>query len=334
MNAAAAERWIAGLDVFGMRFGLERMRALLSALDQPQDRVPALHVVGTNGKSSTTRLAAAALGAHGLRVGAYLSPHITAWRERVQIDGRPLPASAFAAAVSAVREAARIVEDAVGEPVTQFEALTAAAFTGLAAAGAEAWVIEAGLGGRLDATNVLPAGTAVALTNVALDHTTLLGNSERAIAGEKLAVCPDGHDRLIVGRSAPAGQAAVAAICAERSLRPQRVGIEITIATAPDGSVVVETPAGAGPPLRLGLAGRMQHDNLAVALAGAEMVAGRPAPAGPLAAAVAAVRMPGRLEWFPERRRCCLTGPATRPVSTRWSKHCPRWSAPTGRGWL
>ncbi|MEQ8834599.1 MAG: cyanophycin synthetase [Miltoncostaeaceae bacterium] len=304
---SAAERWIAGLDILGMRFGLERMHALLDRLGHPERGVPALHVVGTNGKSSTTRLAAALLGAGGRRAGAYLSPHITTWRERVQVGGEPVGEETFATAVAAVRTASREVEESLGEPVTQFEALTAAAFVALRSEGVDAWVIEAGLGGRHDATNVLAPGAAVALTNVALDHTALLGDSERAIAGEKLAVCPDGHDRLVVGRSGTAGAEAVAAECAARGLRPWWVGHQVTV-RAEAGGVVIETPLGAGAPLPLGLAGRVQRDNLAVAVAGAALVdpgiLGRPG----LPEAVAAVRMPGRLEWFPGAPPVLLDG--------------------------
>lgn len=304
---SAAERWIAGLDVLGMRFGLERMGALLERLDHPERGVPALHVVGTNGKSSTTRLAAAALGAGGRRAGAYLSPHITTWRERVQLGGEPVGEAAFDRAVAAVRDASREVERALGEPVTQFEALTAAALLALRREGADAWVIEAGLGGRHDATNVLAPDAAVALTNVALDHTALLGDSERAIAAEKLAVCPPGHARLVVGRSSPAGREAVAEECAARDLRPWWVGDQVTVHDDPHGAVV-ETPLGRTVPLPLGLAGRVQRENLAVAVAGAALVdpavLGRPE----LPAAVAAVRMPGRLEWFPGAPPVLLDG--------------------------
>lgn len=307
MTAAQAERWIEGLDILGMRFGLERMHALLARLGGPQRDVPALHVVGTNGKSSTTRLAAAALAAGGRRVGAYLSPHITTWRERVQVDGRPVGEGVFAVAVEAVRAASRAVEDDLGEPVTQFEALTAAAFVALREAGVEAWVIEAGLGGRHDATNVLRPDAAVALTNVALDHTALLGDSERAIAAEKLAVCPDGHRRLVVGRSAPAGAAAAAQECSARGLRPWRVGEEVVVRQAP-GGLIVTTPLGATPPLPLTLAGGMQRDNLAVAVAGAALVDPTVLAQPGLGAAVAAVRMPGRCEWFPGAPPVLLDG--------------------------
>lgn len=295
MSPEEALDWIAGREILGIRLGLERMTALLAVLRHPERVVPALHVVGTNGKSSTTRLAAAALGSGGARVGAYLSPHVTDWTERIQVDGEPLDDAAFAQAIGAVRDAAgrlRLPED---DEVTQFEALTAAAFWSFRDAGAVASVIEAGLGGRYDATNVLQPSAAVALTTIALDHTDLLGDTEEAIAAEKLAVCASGSDRLVVGRLTGRARIAVEAECARRGLRPLRHGLGLTARETADG-VEVATPMAVYRDLPLQLAGRFQRDNLAVAVAGAEMVRGEPLDRTALAAAVAGVRLPGRLE--------------------------------------
>jgi dihydrofolate synthase/folylpolyglutamate synthase len=290
-----AQDWIAGREILGMRLGLERMTTLLHALGDPQRVVPALHVVGTNGKSSTTRLAAAALGSGGARVGAYLSPHVTDWTERIQIDGEPLGDAAFARAIGVVREAAARLALAEGDEVTQFEALTAAAFWTFRDAGVAACVVEAGLGGRYDATNVLQPGAAVALTNIALDHTEFLGDTEEAIAAEKLAVCADGSDRLVVGRLTGRARIAVEAECARRGLRPLRYGLGVAARETSEG-VEVTTPRAVYRDLPLALAGGFQRDNLAVAVAGAEMLRGEPLDLPALAAAVAGVRMPGRLE--------------------------------------
>src|SRR6478752_6747617 len=138
---AGLEDLLASRAAFGMRLGLERMRALLTELGEPQRAFRALHVVGTNGKTSTTLFSAAILQAHGLMAGAYISPHVHGFRERVQAGGAPL----------------------------EEEVLTAAAFTALQAADVDVVAVEAGLGGRYDATNVL-AAPVVALTNVGLDH--------------------------------------------------------------------------------------------------------------------------------------------------------------------
>src|SRR5262245_57180177 len=156
------------------------MQKLLADVGEPQRRYPSIHVVGTNGKTSTTLLTAALLRAEGLHVGAYVSPHVRAWSERLQVDG------ADADLGSAL---ARVRPHAAG--ATQFEVLTAAALADFAAREVDVAVVEAGLGGRYDATNVL-AASVVVLTNVSRDHTDVLGDTREAIAGEKLAVVSDG----------------------------------------------------------------------------------------------------------------------------------------------
>ncbi len=315
MRVGEARRWIAGLEILGMRFGLERMNALLAALGHPERAAPALHVVGTNGKSSTARLASAALAGEGLRVGTYLSPHVTDWPERIQIQGEAIDEERFAAAASQVRRAADALDLPGGDAVTQFEALTAIGFAAFRQAGLQVVVVEAGLGGRYDATNVLRPDAAVILTNVALEHTDLLGDTEAAIAAEKLAVCPDGSDRLAVGRLSAEARAAVDGECARRGLRPVRYG-EGLHARASDAGVEVVTPRGAYDGLPLHLLGGFQRDNLAVALAGAEMVIGRALRPGPLRGAIAAVEIPGRLEMFPGPPAVVLDG-AHNPAGMR-----------------
>jgi dihydrofolate synthase/folylpolyglutamate synthase len=178
-----ATRWVESLSPWPADgFGTERMRALLGELGYPQSRFPAIHVVGTNGKSTTTRLTETLLAAVGLKVGAYLSPHVRGWSERIRVAGEEAD---FETAVDAVRPAA----EALG--ATQFEVLTAAALAAFAAAHVDVAVVEAGLGGRHDATNVLDTRVAV-LTNVALDHMDVLGDTREAIAAEKLAVVQPG----------------------------------------------------------------------------------------------------------------------------------------------
>jgi dihydrofolate synthase / folylpolyglutamate synthase len=178
----SAVDWLESLSPWPEEFGLGRMHALLTALGDPQRAFPAIHVVGTNGKSTATRRAAAFLGREGLLAGAYTSPHVAGWSERVQVDGEDAD---LAEALERVRPAA----ERIG--ATQFEVLTAAALAEFAEAEVEVAVVEAGLGGRLDATNVL-AATVVALTNVSLDHTDVLGDTREQIAKEKLAVVTPG----------------------------------------------------------------------------------------------------------------------------------------------
>jgi dihydrofolate synthase / folylpolyglutamate synthase len=184
MHSAADSNvaWVESLSPWPEEFGLERMHALLAELGDPQSEFRAIHVVGTNGKTTTARMCAALLAAEGLRTGAYTSPHVTGWSERIQRDGDPVD---LESALARVRPAAEALE------ATQFEVLTAAAFAEFAAAGVDVAVVEAGLGGRLDATNVLDAPVVV-LTNVGLEHTEVLGDSREEIAREKLAVVSPG----------------------------------------------------------------------------------------------------------------------------------------------
>jgi dihydrofolate synthase/folylpolyglutamate synthase len=184
---SAAVRWIESLSPWPDEFGLDRMRALLTALGDPQRGLQAVHVVGTNGKSTATRTIEELLGAEGLRAGAYLSPHVRGWSERIRIGGAEAD---FEAAVARVRP------DAERLNATQFEVVTAAAFRAFADAGVDAAAVEAGLGGRHDATNVIDAPV-VLLTNVGLDHMDVLGTTREAIAREKLAVVRRGATAVL-----------------------------------------------------------------------------------------------------------------------------------------
>ena len=238
-----------------MRFGLDRIRRLVTALGMPQHRFASVHVVGTNGKSSVTEMTAALLEAHGMRAGAYLSPHDERWRERIRIGGAEIDPEAFGAAAERVAQAVEVVDRALdeGDAVTQFEADTGTAFVALAAAGVDVAVIEAGLGGRLDATNVLPSRVTV-LTSVGLEHTEYLGDTELEIAGEKLAVLRD-HSTLVIGPLAAEVEELARRVAAERSAE---------VVSVRDLSPAVGLPVDA-PFLRR---------NFAVALAAAEAILG------------------------------------------------------------
>ena len=174
--------WLDSQTPWPKKFGLGRMRTLLAALGDPQLAYPAVHVVGTNGKSTATRTIEALLLAEGLSVGATVSPHVRGWAERITVDGAEAD---FEAALARVRPAAEL------QGATQFEAICAAAFAEFAARGVDVAVVEAGLGGRLDATNVLRSHV-VLLTNVGLEHTDVLGATREEIAAEKLAVVQEG----------------------------------------------------------------------------------------------------------------------------------------------
>jgi dihydrofolate synthase / folylpolyglutamate synthase len=262
-----AEAHLLSLELFGMRFGLERMRRLMTVLGSPQERFSAIHVVGTNGKSSTVRMCAALLEAHGVRTGAFLSPHLTSFAERIRIGDADLGADAFAAAVQRAASAAAKVDRTLepGDRVTQFELLTAAAFSELAREGVEIAVVEAGLGGRHDATNVLGAPVVV-LTNVGLEHTRWLGPTVMDIAREKLAVVRPGAT-LVTGPLDP----------------------EVERLARETGARVVPAP-----PVEAGPAG-YQHGNFAVAVAAARAQLGS-LDAGLVAKVANHVEVPGRMQ--------------------------------------
>ena len=253
-SEARAEAHLRSLELFGMRFGLDRMRRMMTALGSPERRYESIHVLGTNGKSSTTRMIAAILARYGLRTAAYTSPHLLAYRERLQVGERDLKARDFAPAIAGSARAAERVNRTLGEDdhVTQFELLTAAAFAEMARQEVQVGVVEAGLGGRYDATSVIDSRVTV-LTNVALEHTRWLGPTLRDIAEEKLAVVRP-KTTVVLG----AGLAAPALSVATRVARER-------------GARIVH--AAAEPPAELRLArGSFQRRNFALACAASEQL--------------------------------------------------------------
>jgi dihydrofolate synthase/folylpolyglutamate synthase len=276
MTPEEAERYVLDRELFGMRFGLDRMRRMMTVLDSPQLRFGSIHVVGSNGKSSTTRMISAILRRHGLRAGAYLSPHLVSFGERIMVDETPLEPIQFAAAISRAARAAERVDRSSpgGERVTQFELLTAAAYAELAAQAVEVAVVEAGLGGRYDATNVIPSRVQV-LTSVGLEHTRWLGPTIRDIAGEKLDVVQPGAT-LVLGHGLDREAEAVA-----QAVANQR------------GARIVHSPAEPG--VAVAAPGAFQRRNFALARAAAQAYLGE-LDQSAVAAAAAEVRIPGRLE--------------------------------------
>jgi dihydrofolate synthase / folylpolyglutamate synthase len=276
VTLADAERYLLGLELFGMRFGLDRMRRLMTVLGSPQERYESIHVVGTNGKSSTARMTAAILGRHGLRTGTYLSPHLVSFTERVRIDDEDSTPERFAAAVERARHAAEMVDRTLApdDGVTQFEALTAAAYDELAAAGVQVAVVEAGLGGRYDATNVIPSRVQV-LTNVGLEHTRWLGPTVADIAREKLDVVQTGGILVVGDGLHPDALELARKTCAERGAR-----------------LVVADP---DPHVEVLARGPYQRRNFALARAAAEAYLGA-LDEDMVRAAAASTLVPGRFE--------------------------------------
>jgi dihydrofolate synthase/folylpolyglutamate synthase len=219
-SEAQAEAHLRSLELFGMRFGLDRMRRMMTVLGSPQRRYDCIHVVGTNGKTSTTRMIAAILERQGLRTAAYTSPHLICYRERLQIGERDLAAERFAGAVARAAWAAERVNRTLAEDdhVTQFELLTAAALWEIAERGVQVAVVEAGLGGRFDATAVIDARV-TALTNVGLEHTRWLGPTLRDIAEEKLAVLRADSTLLLGTPMAPDALSVAERLACQRGAR-------------------------------------------------------------------------------------------------------------------
>ena len=264
-----AERHLRSLELFGMRFGLDRMRRMMTVLGSPQQRFRSVHVVGTNGKTSTTRMIAAILERHGLRTGAYLSPHLISYAERVQVAERDLASSAFAAAIARAAWAAERVNRTLAEDdhVTQFELLTAAAFWVLAEREVEVAVVEAGLGGRYDATAVVES-TVTVLTNVGLEHTRWLGPTIRDIATEKLAVVRTGGTLALGVDLHPEALAVARAVADEARARivqvsPQELVAWPTTSAAARALASTGTPASSTVPV-------FQRRNFALARVAAE----------------------------------------------------------------
>jgi len=185
LNGSALGRLLARRQPESVEFGLERTRALLAGLEQPELRFRAIHVAGTNGKGSVAATAEAILRAAGRRTGLYTSPHLVEFAERIAIDGRPADAALLEAVAADVLPFADAVD------ATFFEATTALAFAAFARSGVDSAVVEVGLGGRLDATNVLGAEIAV-ITSIALDHADYLGSDPAGIAREKAGIISEG----------------------------------------------------------------------------------------------------------------------------------------------
>ncbi|HEY4824859.1 MAG TPA: Mur ligase family protein, partial [Solirubrobacteraceae bacterium] len=222
-----AEAHLRSLELFGMRFGLDRMRRMMTVLGSPERRYDPIHVLGTNGKTSTTRMIAAILERHGLRTAAYTSPHLVSYRERLQVSGRDMSGEDFARAVARAAWAAeRVNRTLAGEDhVTQFELLTAGALWQVAERGAQVAVVEAGLGGRYDATSVIDAQLTV-LSSVGLEHTRWLGPTVRDIAEEKLAVVREGGTLVLGAGLDPEAVAVAERVARERGARIVVAGAE------------------------------------------------------------------------------------------------------------
>lgn len=282
----------------GVRPGLERIEALLELMGRPQDAGPIVHVTGTNGKTTVARMISALLTAHGLKVGTFTSPHLERIEERFAIDGEVVDPDGFAQAIADVAPFVDILEQRIGERATYFELTAAGALASFVANAVDVAVMEVGLGGRLDATNVVDADVAV-LTSVALDHTNYLGTTVESIAAEKLAIVKKGAT-LVTGMVPDVVLGMAERRAADQGGAWRAIGREFSVTSdlaVPGGRLAdIEGVHEAYSDIFLPLHGRHQVANLAVAIAAAEEMFGRPLSPEAVREGAAAVRSPGRVE--------------------------------------
>ncbi|HZY69804.1 MAG TPA: folylpolyglutamate synthase/dihydrofolate synthase family protein [Thermoplasmata archaeon] len=312
---------------FGIRPGLEVISALLHELDDPQRSFRSVHVAGSKGKGSTAAMIAAILNEQTGPVGLFTSPHLQSFRERIRVGGRTIGRAAVVRGLARVEEAAQRLEDrgTIDRPPTFFEATTALAFAHFAERGVRAAVVEVGIGGRLDSTNVLDAPVGV-ITSIELEHTELLGTTLAAIAGEKAGILHRGM-RAVSGVEGGEARTAIDRAAAVAGVPVWHLDEEIEVANravTPSGQTLdVRTPAGAMPELEVPLHGLVQAGNAGLAVAGAQLFAeaiGFTLSLASVRRGLGRVRWRGRLELV-ERRPELFVDVAHTPGSMRALAH-------------
>jgi len=301
--------YVNGLERLGTRLGLERVTKLVEALGSPQKAYRTIHVVGTNGKSSTTRFISSLLEAQGFRVGAYISPHLISLAERQMINSVPSTDEEFCDLVLRIRPVIDEVERtfAQGESLTQFEVLTAAALLYFKEQGCDVAVIEAGLGGRLDATAVI-SSEVQAITSIGREHTELLGDTSSAILREKAAVIPE-RGRVVAGALDPELKAELKELCAAKEAQCHFLGDEVVVLADPRAeSFDVFGAYGCYTDLRLTVLGSYQRANAAVSVAAVELFNGSELDSDLVRKALASTEIPGRLEVISTQPLCIFDG--------------------------
>lgn len=281
--------------------GTERVEALCELLGSPQRAYPVIQVAGTNGKGSTAIMIDALLRALGLRTGRYASPHLVDLTERISLDGEPIAADAFDDLVRETMPLVELVDERRlgGVPMTFFEVMTALAYEAFAQAPVDVAVVEVGLGGITDATNVMDAQVAV-ICPIDFDHTHLLGSTLTQIAGEKAGIIKAGSHAVLAAQQPEAARVLLAR-CAEVGAKVYREGVEFSLlerTPAVGGQVLrLDTASGAVGDVLLPLFGAHMAENAAVAVAAVEaFLGGRPLPPDVIAEGLASVEAPARLE--------------------------------------
>ncbi len=294
----------------GVQPGLERITGLLAFMGDPQATYPSIHIAGTNGKTTVSRMVQQILGAHGLATGGFTSPHLERIEERFSIHGVMLDPNDFTDAVRDISWFVTGYEETSGQLVTYFEVTAALAFSIFATATVDVAIIEVGLGGRLDATNVLDSAVTV-VTGIDIDHTEFLGTTIAEIAREKAAIVPE-SGTLVSGHLWDEAFAIVADVVEERSVNWIRYGQDFEVLSADVGvggwRTSIRGVFGEYDELFLPLHGRHQVSNLATAIASCEMFIGRALDSDLLQLAVGATSAPGRLEVVSHRPVMLLDG--------------------------
>lgn len=300
MTYAETLAHIYALGRFGIKPGLGRISSLLAALGDPQNAFKTVHVVGTNGKGSTASFLSSILSAGGYRTGLFTSPHLISFTERIRINGTEIEEADVVRLAEAVMAAAP-------QESTFFEIVTALAVLYFAEAGVEVAVFEAGMGGRLDATNALN-GVLCAITPISLEHTDYLGKTIEDIAAEKAGICKPGAP-VVLARQIPEAQFIIEHLAAQLDAPLYRQG-ESFDAFWLDRLLYYRGIGVTLDALNSGLLGRYQSGNAALALASAELLRTVGFPVSPQAmiAGVANAHWPGRMELFPGPPRVLLDG--------------------------
>ena len=317
MSYSSVIEYLYGLQKHGIKLGLETMRLLLDRVGHPQSSLQVLHIGGTNGKGSTASMAAAVLHCAGRRVGLYTSPHLVDFRERIRVNGAMIPGERVEALLARLR--AVLTDDL--HP-TFFEMTTALAFLHFAESAVDVAVLEVGLGGRFDATNVVEQPLACAITTIGMDHQEYLGTTEEAIAFEKGGIIKPGVP-VVIGQMGPEAEQVLSRLAKDRSAPLWRLGREFSLERARDGRLVYRGDTHVIEGVECGLVGRHQWDNAACTLALLEAADQRGMPLDERAVleGLRTVSWEGRLETIDETPHVVLDGahnPAAAEVLARY----------------
>jgi dihydrofolate synthase/folylpolyglutamate synthase len=298
MNYEQAKAYVDRHIGLGGEPGLERIRELLDLMGNPHEGYPVIHIAGTNGKTSTSRLATLILVAHGHTTGTYTSPHLQRIEERLAVNGRFSTSEEFALAISDVAGFADLREGAGGVPNTYFELTTAAAFAYFADQAVNVAVLEVGLGGRLDSTNVVDADVCV-VTSIGRDHAEYLGEDLRSIAAEKLAIAGLGSI-LVTGPLPEVAMEEANNRARELGIQHRRFDTDYGVGEYERGVggwlVTIRGAETTYDDMFLPLHGRYQLTNLAMAIAAVEALVGRKLDVDAIRDAAAVATAPGRME--------------------------------------